>query len=208
MGFRNISIFNQAMLGKQCWRLLTEPNSLCARVLKGRYYPDGDFWTAKCPRSSSYTRRSLMYGKRLVQKGLQWRVGDGNTIHTYEDNWIPDIAPTTLQHISSRSGNDMVSSLIIKGENKWNEETVRNIFLEDISEKILSLPLSTEGCPDFVSWPHTKDGVYTVRSAYNFLRTLNFWRDKSANGKWAFSDQKSMEKSWRKLRQMHCPNKM
>ena len=64
----------------------------------------------------------------MLQKALLGRVGDGNTIHTYEDNWIPDIAPTTLQHIAPRSGNDMVSSLIIEGEHKWNEETIRNIF--------------------------------------------------------------------------------
>ena len=102
----------------------------------------------------------------------------------------------------------MVSSLIIEGEHKWNEETIRNIFSEDKSEKILSLPLSTEGCPDFVSWPHTKDGVYTVRSSYNFVRTLNFWGDRIANGKGDISDQKIMEKNWRKLWQIQCPNKM
>ena len=46
MGISDISIFNQVMLGKQCWRLLIKANYLCARVLYGRYYPDGDFMTA------------------------------------------------------------------------------------------------------------------------------------------------------------------
>src|SRR6266540_1289471 len=46
LGFRDFTLFNQAMLGKQCWRLLTDPSSLCARVLKGRYYPDSDFMDA------------------------------------------------------------------------------------------------------------------------------------------------------------------
>jgi hypothetical protein len=86
LGFRDLAIFNQAMLGKQCWRILTEPDSLCARVLKGRYFPNGEFWNAICPRTSSYTWRSLMHGKKLLQQGLIWRVGDGKQISISKDN--------------------------------------------------------------------------------------------------------------------------
>jgi hypothetical protein len=35
LGFRDLVIFNRAMLGRQGWRLITDPSSLCARVLKG-----------------------------------------------------------------------------------------------------------------------------------------------------------------------------
>jgi hypothetical protein len=42
LGFRDFALFNQAMLGRQCWRLITEPNSLCARVLKAHYFPHCD----------------------------------------------------------------------------------------------------------------------------------------------------------------------
>ena len=67
--------------------------------------------------------------------------------------------------------------------------------------------LSTEGCSDFASQTHTKYGVYTVGSAYNFLRTLIFWRDRRTDGKAATSDRKITEKHWRKLLAVHCPNK-
>ena len=77
MRFRDMELFNQAMLGKQCWRILTVPDSLCARVLKGRYFPNCTFWDAPLPRSSSFTWRSLMYGKEILMKGILWRVGNG-----------------------------------------------------------------------------------------------------------------------------------
>jgi hypothetical protein len=75
-----MKIFNLAMLAKQCWRLLLDPSSLCYQVLKGRYFPKGDFWNSKNTRSASYTWRSIMQGKKLLQKGLVWRVGDGKNI--------------------------------------------------------------------------------------------------------------------------------
>ena len=46
MGFRDLKMFNLAMLGKQGWRLMTRPDSLCDKVLKGRYFHDGDFCLA------------------------------------------------------------------------------------------------------------------------------------------------------------------
>ena len=47
MGFRDLQSFNLAMLAKQVWRLLTNPDSLCARVLRARYYPNGELLKAK-----------------------------------------------------------------------------------------------------------------------------------------------------------------
>ena len=41
MGFRNLQAFNLAMLAKQGWRLISNPNSLVAQIYRARYYPHG-----------------------------------------------------------------------------------------------------------------------------------------------------------------------
>jgi len=55
MGFRDMHSFYLAMLAKQVWRLLLELNSLHARVLRAKYYPDGRLLRAKAKTGSSFT---------------------------------------------------------------------------------------------------------------------------------------------------------
>ena len=54
MGFRDVHSFNLAMLAKQCWRLIENNASLCAKVLRARYYPNGDILNCELKKGSSY----------------------------------------------------------------------------------------------------------------------------------------------------------
>jgi hypothetical protein len=78
MGFRDMALFNQAMLAKQGWRLMMHPDSLCAKVLKGKYFPNGDFVSATRKKKSSETWRAILYGREALLKGLIKRIGPGN----------------------------------------------------------------------------------------------------------------------------------
>lgn len=54
LGFKDLQNFNDALLAKQLWRLITEPNSLMCRVLKQKYFPRGDLFDAKVPAQASW----------------------------------------------------------------------------------------------------------------------------------------------------------
>jgi hypothetical protein len=42
MGFKDMRMFNQALLARQAWRLIQFPDSLCAQILRAKYYPNGN----------------------------------------------------------------------------------------------------------------------------------------------------------------------
>ena len=47
LDFHDLKAFNLALLAKQGWRLQTNTTSLVHKIFKARYFPDGDFLSAK-----------------------------------------------------------------------------------------------------------------------------------------------------------------
>lgn len=89
LGFRDLHSFNMAMLAKQGWRLIQTPDSLCARILKAKYFPNTSLLSAKLKDGCSYTWRSIMQGVEVLRDGVIWRVGNGQSINIWEDLWVP-----------------------------------------------------------------------------------------------------------------------
>jgi hypothetical protein len=42
LDFSDLEVFNKALLARQAWRLIQYPYSLCARLLKAKYYPSAN----------------------------------------------------------------------------------------------------------------------------------------------------------------------
>jgi hypothetical protein len=140
-----------------------------------------------------------MFGKKLLHKGLLWRVGDGKKISLTKDNWIPDTVASIPRTIIPVEEEKTVNHLFSSDGKSWNEVAVREMFPEDSVVKFLKVPISSEGCCDFASWPHTKGVIYTVRSGYNLARSLSFWQHHSSVGRGSSLNLMETEKRWKKL---------
>ncbi|XP_060963939.1 uncharacterized protein LOC133033262 [Cannabis sativa] len=90
LGFKSLAHFNQAMLAKQAWRILKYPNPLLSSILKARYFSHTSILDVGPGHSPSYSWRSILWGRDLMKQGLIWKVGNGNTVRTIEDHWLPD----------------------------------------------------------------------------------------------------------------------
>lgn len=82
-------MFNISLLAKQGWCLLQNPNSLLAKVLKGKYYYSSNFLDSSLKNGALYIERSIWLAKKTLINGLCWKVGSGNNISIHNDAWIP-----------------------------------------------------------------------------------------------------------------------
>lgn len=80
MGLRDLHSFDLAMLAKQAWILVNRPDSLCARVLKAKYYPNSDVLDDGPKAGSSFTSQSICSGIQTFKRGCIWRIGDGEKV--------------------------------------------------------------------------------------------------------------------------------
>ncbi|GAA0175050.1 hypothetical protein LIER_28307 [Lithospermum erythrorhizon] len=73
-GFKDLESMNLALLAKQGWRVLTRQASLLYKRLKGKYFRRSSFLHAKLGANPSFGWRSLLEGRKVLLKGVRWRV--------------------------------------------------------------------------------------------------------------------------------------
>ncbi|KAK4381930.1 hypothetical protein Sango_2920100 [Sesamum angolense] len=130
------------MLAKQLWRILSNPTSLAARILKARYFPNTSILEAKIGYRPSYAWRSISSAVPLICAGLRWRIGSGSLVRVWLDPWIP--RPSTFKPVSRPfllHPEATVDKLIDPNSGEWNIPLVEILFHPPDREAILSLPL-------------------------------------------------------------------
>ncbi|XP_019151923.1 PREDICTED: uncharacterized protein LOC109148642 [Ipomoea nil] len=167
MGFRRVRDMNLAMLGKQGWKFLSNPEALVTRVFKARYFPKCSFIDAGKGSNPSFVWSSIRESQGLLRKGTRWRIGDGNTVKVWGDPWLPNsqnpfVMTTEMAYFNAPT----VSSLLCVDEKRWDTELIRDIFYQRDAQLILNLPLSYAYTPDMMYWEGESNGIYSVRSAY------------------------------------------
>ncbi|KAH9672066.1 reverse transcriptase domain-containing protein [Citrus sinensis] len=194
LGFKQLHLFNIAMLGRQMWKLLTCPESLMARILKARYYPRTSVVRASLGHNPSYVWRSILAAKEVVVQGSRVQVGSGHSISIGKDPWLPDLQDGCVStNLNEELAAAPVSSLMMPHQRVWDYDVVSDIFNLRDKELILKIPLSSRREEDMWYWMADPLGCYSVRSCYKVLNPIT--PDSGAN-------------VWRKLWNLQVPNKV
>ena len=170
MGFCDLQVFNLALLGKQGWNFIHNPNTLVARLFKAKYFPHGSYLSSSLGCNPSFVWRSVWSAKEVVNKGIRWRVGDCKSIYVWRDAWVRDLHGFRVGTTpASDLVNLKVSDLLLDAGRGWDSELVHSIFENNDSRAICSIPLSKSQTSDSLIWHYSNSGLYTVKSCYRML---------------------------------------
>lgn len=166
LGFREIGVFNDALLAKMAWRILKTPQSLLARVLLGKYCHSEDFLTVGAAKTISHGWRGILAGHEVLRQRLSWVVGSGKDIRVWDDPWLSlslplrPMGPPTLENQNLR-----VSDLMLQDSHDWNLDAIR-LHLPQYEDHIRMLVPSSLNMHDELVWLASKTGTYSSKSGY------------------------------------------
>ncbi|XP_024172006.1 uncharacterized protein LOC112178017 [Rosa chinensis] len=205
LGFRDMHLFNTALLAKQGWRLICRLDSLLAQVFKARYFPNTDFMHAVLHKGASFSWRSIMKGRDLLKKGLRFQVGNGEDISIWNDPWVPLPYRFKPFSIPMQGAEDLrVVDLIDEETGDWQEWLLHELFTPMEVVNIMKIPLSLSGGIDRLVWHFDKKGRYSVKNGYHVARVMDTL-ERTASGSSFGADRARL---WGKLWKVNVPPKV
>jgi hypothetical protein len=138
------------------------------RILKAKYFPRSSFLEVFIGNHPSYAWRSILSARELLHKGILWRVGDGTKIQIWRDRWLP--TPTTYKIQSApipQMEDSRVAMLINRDTKMWDISLLHVLFRHEEVKVITNMPISPFLPPDRLIWQGTKNGSFSVQSAYH-----------------------------------------
>ncbi|MBA0861880.1 hypothetical protein Goshw_002073 [Gossypium schwendimanii] len=170
LGFRDLRLFNVALLGRQVWHLIQCKDTLCYKVLNAKYFSDGNIFFPKSMDKPSFSWQSIAQAAKLLSEGFEWTVGNGNSIRIWQDNWgFEGLSGDSICINKSLVKEVFVRYLLNESQDGWDKDRVSAIYGDFLGEKICNIPILHDGLEDRCSWFHNPHGVFYLKSAYSWL---------------------------------------
>jgi hypothetical protein len=129
---------------------LQHPNTLCAQILKAKYYPNGFLLDTVFSGNGSSTWHAIEYGLELLNEGVIWRVGNGAKIRVWHDPWIPRESDHHATTDQGRCVYRWVSDFIMPN-GAWDMQCLQQYFNQEDIQAIVQIKPLTRHEEDFVA---------------------------------------------------------
>jgi hypothetical protein len=167
LGVRNLYYMNLALIASSVWRVIKEPNSLLAAVLKSKYFTHTSIWRTDTNLPKSAFWSSVLKVLPLMQNSIHLQLAKGNS-SIWSSPWCPDWK-NIYDHLLTQPGSicpAIVKDLWHHDTKQWDEQKIASHFDDDFKNKVLQIPIIKANFDDEVCWIHTPNGQCTTKSVY------------------------------------------
>lgn len=162
LGLHHFYVFNLALLAKQAWRIMINPQSLLARVLKAKYFPYASFLEAPIGTNAS---------RDVIKWGARWQIDNGSNVRIWGDPWID--LPSFFRIFTPKPTDwslEFMGELIDWDCGALKRDILDSLFSEEEIYLIHSIPISIRDPLDRLIWLYDPKGCFLVKSAYHVAR--------------------------------------
>lgn len=110
-----------------------------------------------------------MSARELLDSGLRWAVGNGQIVRLWKDAWLAELPRGRIHSTAPQGdlGNSNVASWRVDGGQEWDEQGLKEYLTDEELKIIKRVTLAEADQPDVLCWKHTKNGDFSVKSAYH-----------------------------------------
>ncbi|XP_074266190.1 uncharacterized protein LOC141588658 [Silene latifolia] len=167
LGLKFVALLSQASLMTNFWRLHHQPSGILAKYMIPKYRKDLPIPAAKSKVSRpSFVWSGICRAASVFSPGLSWKLGNGSSVDLFTSRWVNGSTPS-LRPSSTASSFVLSDLLTISGV--WDHFAVFRFFTPSCAKVIIAMEPPHINIDDFLYWKYTEDGVYTVRSGYDYL---------------------------------------
>ena len=128
--------------------MINNPDSLCHRVFKARFFPKSSILEVRDSNCGSYAWKSILSARDVIRKGIVWCIGNGQSVRIKQDKWLPNPSSRTpISAFLELPQDAKVSALINPESGEWKKEVVQSILLPHEVAAILGIPISSRAPP-------------------------------------------------------------
>lgn len=160
LGFKDFTVMNTSLLSKQVSKAIQNPQALWVQILKGLYFPNSDILKAQKKRGGSWGWHSILQGRDFLRAEGRWLVGNGKDIKVWKDKWL---GPSIIQLPPGGNPEQTVDSLMLAEQIQWDMRKLSSHLGRQLANQAIQIPLRVMEEDDQFCWPHSKDGLYSVK---------------------------------------------
>ena len=116
--------------------------------------------------------RFICSQKEVVDKGMKWQVKNGSVVSFFHDSWIGEglkMSNFSMRPLLEEEEASVVADWVSGG--CWDIEKLSSVINEEGLQRVATiLPPRLDGDSDCVIWGASRDGEFSLRSAYFLIQ--------------------------------------